>query len=72
MQLPNEEEPEEAHQVAADAPPPYSSIAEENAGKSTLHTHTHITVQHYGLAWESMSLPLLQETLDITQSRTRL
>ncbi|XP_038844959.1 NEDD4 family-interacting protein 1-like isoform X1 [Salvelinus namaycush] len=31
MQLPNEEEPEEALQVAADAPPPYSSIAEENA-----------------------------------------
>uniref|UniRef100_A0A8C7PER5 Nedd4 family interacting protein 1 n=1 Tax=Oncorhynchus mykiss TaxID=8022 RepID=A0A8C7PER5_ONCMY len=29
--LPNEEEPEEALQVAADAPPPYSSIAEENA-----------------------------------------
>ncbi|XP_038834107.1 NEDD4 family-interacting protein 1-like isoform X2 [Salvelinus namaycush] len=31
QQLPNEEEPEEALQVAADAPPPYSSIAEENA-----------------------------------------
>uniref|UniRef100_A0A8C8HUJ2 Nedd4 family interacting protein 1 n=1 Tax=Oncorhynchus tshawytscha TaxID=74940 RepID=A0A8C8HUJ2_ONCTS len=31
QQLPNEEEPEEALQVAADAPPPYSSTAEENA-----------------------------------------
>uniref|UniRef100_A0A8B9KHP6 Nedd4 family interacting protein 1 n=1 Tax=Astyanax mexicanus TaxID=7994 RepID=A0A8B9KHP6_ASTMX len=29
--LPNEEEPEEAQQVASDAPPPYSSIAPENA-----------------------------------------
>ncbi|XP_029925490.1 NEDD4 family-interacting protein 1-like isoform X1 [Myripristis murdjan] len=31
QQLPNEEEPEESPQVAADAPPPYSSIATENA-----------------------------------------
>uniref|UniRef100_UPI0037E9826E NEDD4 family-interacting protein 1-like isoform X1 n=1 Tax=Semicossyphus pulcher TaxID=241346 RepID=UPI0037E9826E len=31
QQLPNEEDPEESPQVAADAPPPYSSIAADNA-----------------------------------------
>ncbi|CAL8365648.1 unnamed protein product [Lota lota] len=31
QQLANEEEPEEVLQVAADAPPPYSSVAAENA-----------------------------------------
>uniref|UniRef100_A0A673WN35 Nedd4 family interacting protein 1 n=3 Tax=Salmo TaxID=8028 RepID=A0A673WN35_SALTR len=31
QQLPNEEEPEEVLQVAAEAPPPYSSIAADNA-----------------------------------------
>ncbi|CAJ1063537.1 NEDD4 family-interacting protein 1-like isoform X1 [Xyrichtys novacula] len=31
QQLPNEEDPEERPQVAADAPPPYSSIAADNA-----------------------------------------
>ncbi|XP_062262037.1 NEDD4 family-interacting protein 1-like isoform X6 [Platichthys flesus] len=31
QQLPNEEDPEESPQVAADAPPPYSSITEDNA-----------------------------------------
>ncbi|XP_034539600.1 NEDD4 family-interacting protein 1-like isoform X1 [Notolabrus celidotus] len=30
QQLPNEEEPEESPQVAAEAPPPYSSIAADN------------------------------------------
>ncbi|XP_074528773.1 NEDD4 family-interacting protein 1-like isoform X2 [Halichoeres trimaculatus] len=31
QQLPNEEDPEESPQVAADAPPPYSSVAADNA-----------------------------------------
>nr|XP_020493988.1 NEDD4 family-interacting protein 1-like isoform X1 [Labrus bergylta] len=31
QQLPNEEDPEESPQVAADAPPPYSSVTAENA-----------------------------------------
>ncbi|XP_069574200.1 NEDD4 family-interacting protein 1-like isoform X2 [Brachyistius frenatus] len=31
QQLPNEEEPEESPQVAADAPPPYSSVAVANS-----------------------------------------
>lgn len=31
QQLPNEEDPEENSHVAADAPPPYSSIAADNA-----------------------------------------
>ncbi|XP_031427640.1 NEDD4 family-interacting protein 1-like isoform X1 [Clupea harengus] len=31
QQLPNEEEPEDAPQIAADAPPPYSSIAADSA-----------------------------------------
>ncbi|KAK9536743.1 hypothetical protein VZT92_006506 [Zoarces viviparus] len=31
QQLPNEEDPEESPQVAADAPPPYSSITADNA-----------------------------------------
>ncbi|KAG9351297.1 hypothetical protein JZ751_022541 [Albula glossodonta] len=31
QQLPNEEEPGEGDQAAADAPPPYSSIAADNA-----------------------------------------
>ncbi|KAF7670436.1 hypothetical protein LDENG_00199830 [Lucifuga dentata] len=45
QQLPNEEEPEESPQVAADAPPPYSSIAADNAGLRpawTLKTNTWI------------------------------
>lgn len=40
LQLPNEEEPGEASQVAADAPPPYSSIASDNAGRAVLTSHT--------------------------------
>ncbi|XP_017276857.1 NEDD4 family-interacting protein 1-like isoform X1 [Kryptolebias marmoratus] len=31
QQLPNEEDPEESPQVAADAPPPYSSVAADNS-----------------------------------------
>lgn len=33
FQLPNEEDAEESPQVAADAPPPYSSIASDSPGK---------------------------------------
>lgn len=36
FQLPNEEEPEDAPQIAADAPPPYSSIAADSAGRSIM------------------------------------
>lgn len=34
LQLPNEEDSEESPQVAAEAPPPYSSIAADSPGKS--------------------------------------
>lgn len=47
-QLPNEEEPEESPQVAADAPPPYSSIAAENAGKALLLKPSLKLVFYYG------------------------
>lgn len=33
-QLSNEEDPEGSPQVAAEAPPPYNSIAGDNAGKT--------------------------------------
>lgn len=36
LQLPNEEDPEEGPQLASDAPPPYSSIAADNAGMKVL------------------------------------
>lgn len=35
LQLPNEEDPEESSRVAADAPPPYSSVPADNSGKTT-------------------------------------
>lgn len=36
-QLPSEEEAEVGPQVSSDAPPPYSSIAADNAGMAHLH-----------------------------------
>lgn len=58
-QLPNEEDPEESPQVAADAPPPYSSIAVDNAGKTMTHPdvsmvlRSYVMVAHWGIIFVS-------------------
>lgn len=45
-QLPNEEDPEGSPQVAAEAPPPYSSIAVDNAGKTVTHPDVSLVLRN--------------------------
>lgn len=48
-QLPNEEEPEGGPQVAADAPPPYSSIAVDNVGKAITHPDVSLLLRSFAV-----------------------
>lgn len=48
-QLPNDEDPEESSQVAADAPPPYSSIAVDNAGKTMTQPDVYLLLRIFAV-----------------------
>ncbi|KAG7220048.1 hypothetical protein INR49_018438 [Caranx melampygus] len=72
QQLPNDEDAEESPQVAADAPPPYSSIAADNAGETMTHPDVSVLLGTETMATHWAALCVLYVTPILTTRRTVL